>query len=138
MQADLISGLTVGVMAVPQSVSFAAMAGLPAAFGLYTAFVPVLAYCLMGSSRHLVSIAATPIILPTLLWASGGAAHRQACLILNAINISTPMTQGAPVRPTCNGPGSPQLSTDQPSNCVEVEPKPNMPSWCISDRLGVF
>ena len=59
MQADLISGLTVGVMAVPQSVSFAAMAGLPAAFGLYTAFVPVLAYCLMGSSRHLVSIAAT-------------------------------------------------------------------------------
>ena len=59
MQADLISGLTVGVMAVPQSVSFAAMAGLPAAFGLYTAFVPVLAYCLMGSSRHLVSMAAT-------------------------------------------------------------------------------
>lgn len=55
MQADLISGLTVGVMAVPQSVSFAAMAGLPAAFGLYTAFVPVLAYCLVGSSRHLVS-----------------------------------------------------------------------------------
>ena len=37
-----------GVMAVPQSVSFAAMAGLPAAFGLYTAIVPVLAYCLMG------------------------------------------------------------------------------------------
>ena len=51
----MISGLTVGVMAVPQSVSFAAMAGVPAAFGLYTAFVPVLAYCLMGSSRHLVS-----------------------------------------------------------------------------------
>lgn len=40
---------------MPQSVSFAAMAGVPAAFGLYTAFVPVLAYCLMGSSRHLVS-----------------------------------------------------------------------------------
>ena len=54
LQADLISGLTVGVMAVPQSVSFAAMAGVPAAFGLYTAFVPVLAYVLMGSSRHLV------------------------------------------------------------------------------------
>ena len=40
---------------MPQSVSFAAMAGVPAAFGLYTAFVPVLAYVLMGSSRHLVS-----------------------------------------------------------------------------------
>ena len=56
LQADLISGLTVGVMAVPQSVSFAAMAGVPAAFGLYTAFVPVLAYVFMGSSLHLVSI----------------------------------------------------------------------------------
>ena len=41
-------------MAVPQSVSFAAMAGLPAAYGLYTAFVPVIAFCVMGSSRHLV------------------------------------------------------------------------------------
>ena len=55
MQADLIAGATVAVMAVPQAVSFAAMAGLPAAFGLYTAFVPVLAYCFTGSSRHLVS-----------------------------------------------------------------------------------
>ena len=45
---------------MPQSVSFAAMAGVPAAFGLYTAFVPVLAYCLMGSSRHLVSPHCTP------------------------------------------------------------------------------
>ena len=49
-----MAGLTVAVMAVPQSVSFAAMAGLPAAYGLYTAFVPVIAFCVMGSSRHLV------------------------------------------------------------------------------------
>lgn len=55
MQADLVGGLTVAVMAVPQSVSFAAMAGLPAAYGLYTAFIPVLTYALFGSSRHLVS-----------------------------------------------------------------------------------
>ena len=53
-QADAVAGLTVAVMAVPQSVSFAAMAGLPAAYGLYTAFVPVIAFCVMGSSRHLV------------------------------------------------------------------------------------
>lgn len=54
IQADIIAGLTVGVMAVPQSVSFAAMAGLPAAYGLYTAFIPVFAYSIIGSSRHLV------------------------------------------------------------------------------------
>ena len=41
-------------MAVPQVVSFAAMAGLPAAFGLYGCFVPVVAYSLFGGSPHLV------------------------------------------------------------------------------------
>jgi MFS superfamily sulfate permease-like transporter len=35
-QADALAGATVAIMAVPQSVSFAAMAGLPAAYGLYT------------------------------------------------------------------------------------------------------
>ena len=56
LQDDLVAGLTVGVMAIPQGVSFAAMAGLPAKFGLYTAFVPVLVYCFFGGSRHLVRI----------------------------------------------------------------------------------
>lgn len=55
MQADLVAGLTVGVMAVPQVVSFAAMAGVPAAFGLYGCFAPVIAYSLFGGSPHLVS-----------------------------------------------------------------------------------
>jgi MFS superfamily sulfate permease-like transporter len=41
-------------MAIPQGVSFASMAGLPAQFGLYTAFVPVLTYCFFGGSRYLV------------------------------------------------------------------------------------
>ncbi len=53
-QDDLVAGLTVGVMAIPQGVSFASMAGLPAQFGLYTAFVPVLTYCFFGGSRYLV------------------------------------------------------------------------------------
>ncbi|EIE27094.1 sulfate permease [Coccomyxa subellipsoidea C-169] len=66
--ADIIAGLTVGVMAVPQSVSFAAMAGLPAAYGLYTAFVPVFAYSIIGSSRHL---ALGPVALVSLLLNDG-------------------------------------------------------------------
>ena len=44
-----------GVMAVPQCVSFALMAGLPSVYGLYSAFLPVLAYALTGSSPQLVS-----------------------------------------------------------------------------------
>ena len=54
LQSDVLAGLAVGVMAVPQCVSFALMAGLPSAYGLYSAFLPVLAYALTGSSPQLV------------------------------------------------------------------------------------
>lgn len=40
---------------VPQSMSYAQIAGLPSNYGLYAAFVPVLAYAVFGSSRQLVS-----------------------------------------------------------------------------------
>ena len=56
MQGDMVAGVTVGVMAVPQVVSFAAMAGLPAQFGLYGCFAPIIAYAFFGGSPHLVSL----------------------------------------------------------------------------------
>ena len=49
-----MAGLTVGVMTVPQALSYARIAGLPSEFGLYGAFMPVLAYAMFGSSRQLV------------------------------------------------------------------------------------
>ena len=61
-QADLVAGVTVGVMTVPQSLSYARIAGLPSQFGLYGAFAPVLAYVLFGSSRQLVRAAPTCIL----------------------------------------------------------------------------
>jgi MFS superfamily sulfate permease-like transporter len=54
-QADLVAGVSVGVMAVPQSLSYARIAGLPSEYGLYGVFAPVAAYALFGSSRQLVS-----------------------------------------------------------------------------------
>ena len=63
VQADVTAGLTVGVMVVPQSMSYAQIAGLPSNFGLYAAFIPVLAYALFGSSRQLVS---TPVLVALL------------------------------------------------------------------------
>ena len=55
MQADLIAGLTVGVMTVPEALSYARIAGLPSEYGLYGAFMPVLAYAIFGSSRQMVA-----------------------------------------------------------------------------------
>lgn len=42
-------------LVVPQGMSYASLAGLPSVYGLYGAFVPVLCYAALGSSRHLVS-----------------------------------------------------------------------------------
>lgn len=50
---DLAAGLTVAIVAVPQSIAYAAIAGLPAAYGLYSAAVASIVGALWGSSRYL-------------------------------------------------------------------------------------
>jgi sulfate transporter 4 len=66
--SDLVAGLTVGVMVVPQSMSYAKLAGLPVEYGLYSALVPVYAYAFFGSSRQL---AVGPVALISLLLSTG-------------------------------------------------------------------
>ena len=65
---DVIAGLSVGVMVIPQSMSYAKLAGLPVEYGLYSAFVPVFLYGLFGSSRQL---AVGPVALVSLLLSTG-------------------------------------------------------------------
>jgi len=55
LRADLFAGLTGAFIVLPQGVSFAMIAGLPAEYGLYTAIVPPIIAALFGSSRHLIS-----------------------------------------------------------------------------------
>ncbi|XP_052188214.1 sulfate transporter 4.1, chloroplastic-like isoform X2 [Diospyros lotus] len=64
LQVDLMAGITVGVMLVPQSMSYAKLAGLHPIYGLYTGFVPVFVYAIFGSSRQL---AIGPVALVSLL-----------------------------------------------------------------------
>ncbi len=54
MQADAIAGVTVGIMAVPEAISYANLAGLPSEFGMTATLVPCAIYALFGSSRQLV------------------------------------------------------------------------------------
>lgn len=51
---DLLVGLSGAILALPQSIAYALIAGLPAEYGLYAAIVPVLVACLWGSSWHLI------------------------------------------------------------------------------------
>lgn len=55
MLFDVLAGASVAALVVPQGMSYARLAGLPQEYGLYGAFVPVMVYAALGSSRHLVS-----------------------------------------------------------------------------------
>ena len=60
-RADLIAGLTGGLILVPQGVAFATIAGMPPEYGLYAAMLPAVVAALWGSSWHLVSGPTTAI-----------------------------------------------------------------------------
>ncbi|WP_428415080.1 SulP family inorganic anion transporter [Methylibium sp.] len=87
LRADLLAGLTGTIILVPQAVAYASIAGLPPAYGLYTAIVPVIVASLFGSSLHLVSgptAALSIVIFATLspLAEPGSAVYIQLALSL--------------------------------------------------------
>lgn len=63
LRADLVAGLTVAVVAVPQSMAYALIAGLPVQYGLYASIVPTIVACLWGSSAHLITGPTTAVSL---------------------------------------------------------------------------
>lgn len=74
LKGDLVAGLTVGVMLIPQGMAYAMIAGLPPIYGLYASTIPLVIYALLGTSRQL---AVGPVAMVSLLTAAsiGGMAE---------------------------------------------------------------
>ncbi|WP_297694731.1 SulP family inorganic anion transporter [uncultured Eudoraea sp.] len=65
---DIIGGLTVGIVLIPQAMAYAMIAGLPPVYGLYASLMPLLVYAFFGTSR---SLAIGPVAMDSLLVAIG-------------------------------------------------------------------
>ena len=86
---DVIAGFTVAVMLIPQSMSYAKIAGLQYKYGLYTSVLPLIVYAFMGSSRQL---GVGPVAMVSLLVEVGlqGALNEEECPAYFAQNFTSP------------------------------------------------
>ena len=65
LRGDVVAGLTAAAVVIPKAMAYATIAGLPIEVGLYTAFVPMLVYVLLGTSRPLSVSTTTTIAILT-------------------------------------------------------------------------
>jgi high affinity sulfate transporter 1 len=89
LRPDVIAGLTAAAVVVPKALAYATIAGLPVQVGLYTAFVPMVIYALLGTSRPLsVSTTTTLAILTASALALAAPGGAPAELALAAATLS--------------------------------------------------
>ena len=98
--ADLLAGLIVTVMVIPQSLAYALLAGLPAVVGLYASILPQLLYTFLGTSR---TLAVGPVAIIALMTgaalssvaAPGTPEYLQAALVLSLLSGGILVAMGA-------------------------------------------
>lgn len=68
-KADVVAGITIATLAVPQGISYATLANLPPIIGLYSSFVPPLVYAMLGSSKDLAvgTVAVASLLIASML-----------------------------------------------------------------------
>nr|GLL30707.1 sulfate transporter 3.1-like [Ipomoea trifida] len=76
-KSDLIAGITIASLAIPQGISYAKLANLPPILGLYSSFIPPLIYAVMGSSRDLAvgTVAVASLLTASMLGSEVNAAE---------------------------------------------------------------
>lgn len=114
LMTDVIAGVTVAVMLIPQSMSYADIAGLQYRYGLYAGFMPTLVYAFMGTSRQL---AVGPVAMVSLLTNAGleGQLTADQCPALYCPDPQDPATCYPSAFPEVRSPG--QEPTAIPYEC---------------------
>lgn len=70
---DILAGITVAILLIPQAMAYAILAGVPAVYGIYASIIPLLVYSLLSSTPH-VSVGPTALASILTAAALGGLA----------------------------------------------------------------
>jgi len=103
LRPDLIAGVTAAAVVIPKAMAYATIAGLPVQVGLYTVFVPMVVYALLGTSRPLSVSTTTTIAILTAaelgrVAPSAGAAELIAASATLAILVGVMLVAGFALR----------------------------------------
>ncbi|MEU6562908.1 SulP family inorganic anion transporter [Nocardia nova] len=91
LRADVVAGLTVWAVLVPEALAYASIAGVPPVVGLYAAIPSLILYALAGSSRHLVvgPMSATAALSAAIVTPMAGADSGRYLALSTALAIAT-------------------------------------------------
>ncbi len=84
LRPDVIAGLTAAAVVIPKAMAYATIAGLPVEIGLYTAFLPMLVYAVLGTSRVLSVSTTTTIAILTGANLAGAVPAGDSAALLRA------------------------------------------------------
>ena len=91
LRPDIIAGLTAAAVVIPKSMAYTSIAGLPLQVGLYTAFLPMVIYAFLGTSRVLSVSTTTTIAILAAAQLGAVASNRDADALLRAAATLTVM-----------------------------------------------
>src|SRR5262247_1178873 len=95
LRLDVVAGLTAAAVVIPKAMAYATIAGLPVQVGLYTAFVPMVIYAVLGTSRPLSVSTTTTIAILTATELGEVVPNGDMAALLKASGMLTLLVGGA-------------------------------------------
>src|SRR5215475_1033377 len=84
LELDVVAGLTTAAVVIPKAMAYATIAGLPVQVGLYTAFLPMVIYAVLGTSRPLSVSTTTTLAILTASALEKGASNADTASLVTA------------------------------------------------------